>query len=52
MIPSLTGSLTGKKLESILWGCRQRWSVHVLVKCYVGIDVPLPNRHKAYDVSL
>ena len=23
-----------------------------MVKCYVGIDVPRPNWHKAYDMSL
>ena len=23
-----------------------------MVKCYVGIDVPQPNWHKAYNVSL
>ena len=33
-------------------GCRPRWSVYIMVKCYVGIDVPQPNWHKAYDVSL
>ena len=43
MLPSLTGI----KLESLHRNIDQD-----SVKCYVGIDVPQPNWHKVYDVSL
>ena len=40
------------KAWELTWGCRPRWSVYIMVKCYVGINVPQPNWHKAYDLSL
>ena len=51
IFPSLTGSLTGIKLESLYRDVGQD-GLFISVKCYVAIDVPQPNWHKVYDVSL
>ena len=51
MIPSLTGSLTNKKLWSLYGDVGQDGLFYISVKRYVGIVVPQPNWHKVYVVS-
>ena len=52
MIPTPNWQPDWRKAWELIWGCRPRWSVYITVKSNVGINVPQPNWHKAYDVSL